>query len=45
MVLEVFEFNERAVKVYEKAGFRVSGRRIQTYRNQKIDTVDMEKTF
>jgi [ribosomal protein S18]-alanine N-acetyltransferase len=45
IVLEVFEFNERAVRVYEKAGFRVTSRRIQPYRNQKIETVDMEKTF
>jgi ribosomal-protein-alanine N-acetyltransferase len=45
MVLEVFSFNERAVKVYERAGFHVTGRRTQPYRNRKIETIHMEKMF
>ncbi len=42
MVLEVFSFNERALKVYERAGFRVTGRRKQVYRKRELETVDME---
>jgi hypothetical protein len=33
------------VKVYERAGFHVTGRRIQPYRDRKIETIHMERTF
>jgi ribosomal-protein-alanine N-acetyltransferase len=42
MVLEVFSFNERAVRVYERVGFRTTGRRMQVYRDRELETVDME---
>ena len=42
IVLEVFAFNERAVTVYERAGFQVTGQRRQTYRGRDVETIDME---
>lgn len=44
IMLKVFSFNERAIKSYEKVGFKVFGRRHQTYRinNEWYDDIFME---
>jgi RimJ/RimL family protein N-acetyltransferase len=41
--LEVYAFNPRAQRVYEKAGFRVEGRRRDTllWDGERIDVIDM----
>ncbi|HOQ75070.1 MAG TPA: GNAT family protein [Thermoclostridium sp.] len=44
IMLKVFSFNQRAIKSYEKAGFRVIGRRSQAYQvnGKHYDEVFME---
>jgi [ribosomal protein S18]-alanine N-acetyltransferase len=44
IVLAVAAFNERAIKVYERAGFVVSGRHIRTFDQfGDVEFVDMEE--
>ena len=44
IMLNVFSFNERAVKAYKKVGFRECGRRSEAYRvnGQYYDVISME---
>lgn len=44
IMLKVLSFNERAIKSYEKAGFKVFGKRHQTYfiNNEWYDSILME---
>jgi [ribosomal protein S18]-alanine N-acetyltransferase len=44
VVLAVAAFNERAVKVYERAGFRITGRHVRTFPNfGDVEFIDMEE--
>ncbi len=45
LTLEVRQSNEPAIQLYEKLGFRVSGRRIHYYRNPKEDALIMRKEW
>jgi [ribosomal protein S18]-alanine N-acetyltransferase len=44
IVLDVAEFNERAIRVYERAGFRRTGRRLRFFEGQgDVPFVEMER--
>jgi len=44
VVLAVAAFNERAIKVYKRAGFRVSGRHVRTFPEfGDVEFIDMEE--
>ena len=44
LVLDVAEFNERAIRVYERSGFRRTGRKLRSFeRWGDVPFVDMER--
>ena len=44
IVLAVAAFNERAIIVYERAGFRITGRHVRTFpRFGNVEFIDMEE--